>query len=91
MKDHLVRADLIEIIHKIVQVFLHSCNTKMIEDVDSGSLLEFGSMQKRMERGECPTTIPVWVERPFPKKEGQINSEGNKNSKCKGIGGIDPV
>ena len=43
----LLGADLINLIHKHVQVFLHSCNTTAIEDVDSGSLAEFVSMQVR--------------------------------------------
>ena len=49
-------------IHKLVQVFLHSCNTTAIEEVESGALDEFRGLQKRVERGECMTSMPVWVE-----------------------------
>ena len=38
-------------IQKRVQVFLHSCNTTAIEDVESGALEEFQGLQKRVERG----------------------------------------
>ena len=37
-KDPLFGADLMDRIHKRVQVFLHSCNTNDIEDVDLGTL-----------------------------------------------------
>ena len=40
-------ADLMDRIHKRVQVFLHSCNTTSIEDVESGALLEFGGIRKK--------------------------------------------
>ena len=43
-KDPLFRADLIDRIHKSVQVSLHSCNTTSIKDVESGALAEFGGM-----------------------------------------------
>ena len=35
-------------IHKHVQVFLHSCNTTYIKDVESGTLEEFGEIQKKL-------------------------------------------
>ena len=38
-------------IHKRVQVFLNSCNTTAIEDVESGALEEFWGLQNRVERG----------------------------------------
>ena len=50
-KDPLFEADLMDWIHKRVQVFLHSCNTTAIEDVESGALEEFRGLQKRVERG----------------------------------------
>ena len=59
-----------DIIHKRVQVFLHSCNTAEIEEVELGALEEFGGLQKRVERGEWLTSMPVWVERKVPKEEG---------------------
>ena len=37
--DPLFGADLMDRIHKRMQVFLHSCNTTAIEDVESGALL----------------------------------------------------
>ena len=64
-------------IHKHVQVFLHSCNTTAIKDVESGSLVEFWGLQKKVERGECLTSTPVWVERPAKKEEGRRKSDGN--------------
>ena len=51
-RDPLFGADLMDRIHKRVQVFRHSCNTTAIEDVDSGALEEFQGLQKRVERGE---------------------------------------
>ena len=50
-RDPLFGADLIYRIHKLVQVFLHSCNTTAIEDVDLGALAEFWGIQKKLERG----------------------------------------
>ena len=64
-------------IHKRVQVFLHSCNTTAIEDVESGDLEEFRRIQKKLERGEWLTSMPVWVERPAQKEEGRRKSDGN--------------
>ena len=66
-------------IHKRVQVFLHSCNTTAIEEVESGALEEFRGLQKRVERGEWMTSMPVWVEQPAPREEGRRKSEGNVN------------
>ena len=37
-RDPLFGADLMDRIHKCVQVFLHSCNTTSIEEVESGDL-----------------------------------------------------
>ena len=61
-RDPLFGADLMDRIHKRVQVFLHSCNTTTIEEVESGALEEFYDLQKRMEIGECMTSMSVWVE-----------------------------
>ena len=38
--------------HKRMQVFLHSCNTTAIKDMESGALAEFRGLQKKVERGE---------------------------------------
>ena len=62
-------ADLMDIIHKRVQVFLKSCNRTSIKEVESGALEEFRGLQKSMERGEWLTSASVWVERPAPKDE----------------------
>ena len=62
-RDPLFGVDLMDLIQKRVQVFLHSCNTTTIEDVDSGALAEFGGLQKKVERGEWLTSTPVWVDR----------------------------
>ena len=61
--------------HKLVQVFLHSCNTTSIEEVELGALDKFRGLQKRVERGEWMTSMPVWVERPAPREEGSRKSE----------------
>ena len=66
-------------IHKMVQVFLHSCNTTAIEDVESGALEEFWGLQKRVERGEWLTSMLALVERPASREEGRRKSEGNGN------------
>ena len=76
-RDPLFEADLMDRIHKRVQVFLHSCNTKAIEEVNSGALAEFGGLHKRVKRGEWLTSTPVWVERPELKEEGRRKSDGN--------------
>ena len=48
-RDPIFGADLMDRIHKRVQVFLHSCNTTPIKDVESGALAEFGGIQKKVE------------------------------------------
>ena len=66
-------------IHKRVQVFIQSCNTAVIEDVELGALEEFRGLQKRVERGEWLTSMPSCVERPAPREEGRCKSEGTGN------------
>ena len=51
-RDPLFGTNLMDRIHKRVHVFLHSCNTIAIEDVELGSLAEFGGLQKKVKRGE---------------------------------------
>ena len=87
-RDPLFRVDLMDQIHKRVQVFLHSCNTTAIEEVESGALEEFCGLQKRLDRGKWMTSMPVWVERPAPRKEGLRKSEGNGNGAYNH--GVDP-
>ena len=67
VKDPIFGADLIDMIHKCVQVFLQSCNTTSIEDVESGALTEFGGLQNKVERGEWLTKMTRWVDQPTPK------------------------
>ena len=69
--------DLMDRIHKFVKVFLHSCNTTAIEDVESGALAEFGGIQKKEERGEWLNSTPVWVDRPAQKEEGRQKYDGH--------------
>ena len=69
VRDPLFGADLMDRIHNSVQVFLHSCNTTSIEEVESGAMEEFRRLQKRMERVEWITLTPVWVKRPASKEE----------------------
>ena len=49
-KNTFFGVDLMDRIHKRVQVFLHSYNTTAIEDVESGSLAEFEGLLKKVER-----------------------------------------
>ena len=84
-RDPLFGADLIDRIHKRVKVFLHSCNTTEIEEVDSGSLEEFRGLQKRVERGKRITSTPVWVERPETRVECHWNFEGNGIGSRQGV------
>ena len=58
-------------IHKCVLVFLHSCNTTAIEEMESGSLAEFRGLQKKIERGEGLTSESVCAHRPAQKEEGR--------------------
>ena len=51
-RDPLFGADLMDRIHKRVQVFLYSCNMTAAKEVESGALAEFGVLQKKVERGE---------------------------------------
>ena len=67
-KDLLFGADLIDWIHKCVHVFLHSCNTYSIEDVELGSLSEFGELNNKVKRVEWLMTALGWVEHPTPKE-----------------------
>ena len=76
-KDPLFRADLMDRIHKHVQVLLPSCNTTPIKDVDSGALAEFGGLQEKLERGEWLTLTPVWEDQPEQKEAGHQKSDGN--------------
>ena len=70
-KDPLFGADLMDQIHKYVQVFLHSCNTTNIEDVELGGLAELGGIHKNVEIGEWLTSTPGWVDSPAQKEEGR--------------------
>ena len=54
-------------IYKLVQVFLHSCNTTAIEEVELGALVEFSGIQKKVERGEWLTLTPGLVDWLAPK------------------------
>ena len=76
-RDPLFGADLMDWIHKRVQVLLKSCKTTSIKEVESGAREEFGRLQNKLERGEWITLTPVWVERPEYKEEGHWKSDGN--------------
>ena len=81
-RNPLFGADLMDRIHKCVQVFLHSCNKTDIEEVESGALEEFRGLQKRVERGKWMTSMPVWVERPAPREEGHRKLEAKVLQAC---------
>ena len=76
-RNPLFVVDLMDCIHKYVQVFLHSCNTTTIEDVEFGDLEEFGGLQKKVERGEWLTSTSVWLDRPSKKEEGRRKLDRN--------------
>ena len=40
--------EIVDRIHKHVQVFLHSCNTTSLDGVETGYLAEFGALQRRV-------------------------------------------
>ena len=87
-KNPIFGVHLMDQIHKRVQVFLHSCNTTYIEDVESRALAEFRGLQKKMERGEWLTLKPGWVDRPAPKEKGLRKSYGHRSgSRSSGGGG----
>ena len=70
-----------------MQVFLHSCNTTAIEEVESGALEEFGGFQKKLEILEWLTLTLVWVERPAQKEDGRQKSDGNGFGASQSVGG----
>ena len=76
-KDTLFGDDLMDRVHKHVQVFLHYCNSTSIKDVESGDLTEFGGLQKKVQKGERLTSTPGWVDRPAPKEEGGQKYDGH--------------
>ena len=67
-RDPLFGAYLMDRVHKRVRVFLHSCNTTAIEDVELGALAEFGGIYKKVDIGEWLASTPVWVDRPAQKE-----------------------
>ena len=92
-KDPLFGAYLKDRIQKNFQVFLHSCNTAAIEDMDLGSLKEFGGIQKKVDRGEWLTSTLGWVDWTAPKEEGRWKSDRNgiRSRPSGGGGGRDAV
>jgi len=55
--------NIIERIHKQVQVFFHFCNTTSLEDAETGSLADFWSLQRQVKRYECITLPPSHIGR----------------------------
>ena len=51
-RDTIFGADLIDRIHKLVQVFLQSCNMTAIKEVELGALAEFGDSRSRWREGK---------------------------------------
>ena len=45
--------------------------------MDLGALVEFGGIQKNVERGEWLTSTPVSLERPAQNEEGRRKSDRN--------------
>ena len=80
--------ELIDRIHNCVKVFLHSCNTTSIKDVELGALAEFGGLELKVERGEWLTITAVWVDRTTPKEERRWKPDGHgSGSRLSGGGG----
>ena len=73
--NHLFRAHIVDQIHNRVQAFLHSFNMTSLCKVETGTLLEFGELQQRIERGEWVTFPLVWVELPAQKEDGRRKSD----------------
>ena len=88
-KYPLFRAELIDRIHKSVQVLLYSCNMTSIEDVESGALEDFGGLHKKLKREEWSTKTLVWVDRHTPKEEGRqkLDIYGIRSRMSNGGGG----
>ena len=78
--------DIVDCIHKRVQVFLHRCNTTCPDNVEMGSLLEFGELQRHVERGEWVTTTPVWVGFPTEKEDRERGGGGVESDNGGGTG-----
>ena len=76
-----------ERIHKRLQLFLHSCNTTTLEDMETRALAYFGELHRRVERGGWITTTPSWVERPSKKNNGSRKSESGGGLGRGGFGG----
>ena len=74
-------------------VFLYSCNTTAIEDMELGALTEFVGLQKKVERGEWLTSTPVWLYSPAQKEEGRrkYDEHGMRARPSGGGGGRDTV
>ena len=66
-------------------MLLYLCNTMPLEYVETGALLEFGELQRKVERGELITTTPDWVELQTQKKNRMSKSESGRGS-----GGVAP-
>ena len=56
-------------------MFLHSCKTTAIENVELGDLAKFGGIQKKVKRGEWLNSMPVWVDMLAQKEEGSCKSD----------------
>ena len=74
-------------IHKRVHVFLHSRNNTLLEEVETGALVEFGELKRGVERGDWITTPPTWAELPAQKNNARRNSESVSGSDRCGLGG----
>ena len=57
-----------------------------LEYVETGALLEFGELQRKVERGELITTTPDWVELQTQKKNRMSKPESGRGSGGVGLG-----
>ena len=75
MGNPLFTANMVDRIHKRVQIFLHSCNTPCLYNVVTGALLYFRELQRCVERVKWMTSIPISMELTTKKKDGGRNSD----------------
>ena len=55
----LLGAGIVDRVDNRVQIFLHSCNTTSLDDIDTGTMSEFGKINWRVEQGKWVTPPPL--------------------------------
>ena len=73
----------VDIIYQIknqVQVSMHSYNTRLLENMETASLMKFFELQNIVEHGEYITSTPIWAKIPETKEDGKRKLEGRHGS-----------